>query len=91
MPHFVICHVITTVISTSNMESFYIVKSELTFYSSFLLELLKKTYCSFLLANYGQLEMSDVFDSLHRKYGDILKLRMGAEHAIIISHPDYRM
>ena len=33
--------------------------------------------------------MSDVFDSLHRKYGDILKLKMGAEHAIIISHPDY--
>lgn len=39
--------------------------------------------------DYGQLDMSDVFDSLHRKYGDILKLKMGAEHAIIISHPDY--
>jgi hypothetical protein len=84
-------HYIPSVIKMISSLHYYMPFILLTIriYSSFLLELLKKTYCSFLLANYGQLEMSDVFDSLHRKYGDILKLRMGAEHAIIISHPDY--
>lgn len=41
---------------------------------------------------FTQYEASDllgVFRTLHDKYGDIFKIRMGGKHAVFVSHPDY--